>query len=162
MTETPETDTTDSETTTEPTEAELEAYWEERDKHQPDTMLGILVQLVERGTFTSVGVTLTVGGSLVSGDLVSRRPWLAAQMEVAPGFMADMMRAFAERWEEAAGSIAAEDEDDPLPSYFEHLHLSDARWYLGGGEAVPSDGAHVRVCLANVQAWSFGRFNRSN
>lgn len=128
--------------------------WEGR---QTDWLLQWFVQFVNK-TPLEVGITLSIGGGLVSGILISHQQYfeeLAADFskpfEAFEGPEADHVK------ELVLGFISpptAPGEREPAMQY---LHLRDARLYsAGGGEAIPSKGALWRGKIAAVDGFSMG------
>ena len=129
-----------------------------------DLMLASFVNLANRGTIGELGLSLLVGGSWVTGQLIGARAWfegLARSLDeagAAEGF-ADVIRMVgaqvypSESEREAAGEVGEED-DTVLPSF---LHVRDAHVIGENGRAVPTQGGYVRVRLEEVAAWMLGR-----
>lgn len=135
-----------------PTEAELETYARERNSRQPDTMLAIFVDLANRNG-EGVGVTLTVGGSLISGTIVGRVQWIDGIME-RYGEQVSGFRAFREVWTE---QVERFDSDEPMAAYESIIHVKDARWWGGDPDSpLPTEGAFWRGRLDQIQGWSLG------
>lgn len=143
----------------------------ERRRHlAPDTTLAILVRAANRGSDFSFGITLHVGGALVTGELVGGTTFWAEQAEhvrrtgVGTGVeaMASMMDEVARYYEEELGSgeDGADDADasrNLTPEAF--IHLRNARTITSQGD-VPSEGTFWRGRLAAVDGYSLGTTNR--
>jgi hypothetical protein len=121
-----------------------------------DDLLAMWVDIVnaERDTAVELSITLFLGGSIVTGYLVSAHSYLTA--------VADEMRvlddpeisdAFRKLAEDATPS---EDADDPPAA--RHVHLRDARIFLQGGQMIPSNrGVAFRARIEAVDGWIHGR-----
>jgi len=131
----------------------LKQEWEGR---QTDWLLQWFVQFVNK-TPLEVGITLSIGGGLVSGILISHQQYFE---ELA----ADFSKPFeAFDGPEAAhvkslllGFVspeAAPGEKEPARQF---LHLRDARLYSAGGEAIPTKGALWRGKISAVDGFSMG------
>lgn len=132
------------------------------DEPYRDLMLASFVNLANQASLGELGISLLVGGTWVTGQLVGARSWfegLARSLDAAgaaEGF-GDVIRMVgasvypSESEREAAG----EARDDPqLPSF---LHLRDAHVIGSDGRAVPSSGGFVRLRVDEVAAWMLGR-----
>ncbi|GEB13555.1 hypothetical protein GUY44_07080 [Pimelobacter simplex] len=127
-------------------------YLAERAAAQPDPVLGLLADSIMAGD-SSLQVTLTVGGSLVTGVLVSRTKWINDLMDHY-GEAVAYMDGFARAW----SKMDAEAEQNPAePAYAGFLHLVEARVVSPAGFLPNGDpGAFWRGRLSEVQGWSLG------
>lgn len=127
-----------------------------------DLMLASFANLANQGTIGELGVSLLIGGTWLTGQLVGARAWfegLARSLDEAgtAGPFGDVIRMVgaqvypSESEREAAGDQELE---SPLPSY---LHLRDAHVLAPAGSAVPTRGGFVRVRVDEVAAWMLGR-----
>lgn len=124
---------------------------------QPDILLGMFTDLAEESGL-ELGVTLTVGGSVVTGLLVGRREWLrrlvAYHDELLP-----VVGSIQETWDREAAEETPRDERGPdyLPPYESKIHLVDAR-YVTSGQNLPTGEQSLfwRGQLSEVDGWSFG------
>lgn len=139
-----------------------------------DVLLAVLVQSFNASTDpeTSASITLTVGGLVVSGDLVPAWVWfrevralLSAGSGTAAGGMADVFGMFADDAlgesliREATGGIEEAEETtaaaaDTLPST---IHLARAQ-LLGAHHHQELAGGLWRGRLSHISGWTFGRF----
>lgn len=126
-------------------------------------MLASFVNLANQASIGELGLSLVVGGTWLTGQLIGARAWfegLARSLEqagAAEGF-SDVIRTVgasvypSESELEAAGMPLS---DEPaLPSF---LHLRDAMVITAEGRSVPSTGGFVRVRVDEVAAWMLGR-----
>jgi hypothetical protein len=127
-----------------------------------DGLLEMWVELAER-TGTEIAVTLMVGGSLVSGRIISGPNYLRR-------FADDLRTAFesgghpeaGERIQQSVGDMAGEleteareeKEEDAPPR--RHIHLDDANVFLAR-DALPIHVPYWRGKLEAVDAWVFGK-----
>lgn len=141
-----------------------------------DLLLAVLVQASNSSADpeTSVSITLTVGGLVVSGDLVPAWVWLREVRELLGGAsgtgvdgMAKVFGMFADDalgdvlirdatgdLEEVAGPAPDADADGRLPT---SIHLARAR-VLGAHHSQELAGGLWRGRLSHVSGWTFGRF----
>ncbi len=123
-------------------------------------MLAGFANIANQGQLPQLSLTLLVGGSWLTGELVGARRWfegLATWLDAAGNddfgelfriLGAETYPSDSER--DAAGTAAPPDQ---LP-YF--LHLRNAR-LLAAATPLPSQGGWVRVRVDEVQAWLIGR-----
>jgi len=120
-----------------------------------DWFLQTLVNFVNLGDF-NFGITLNVGGFLVSGQLIGGK-------EYFEGFASDFASAITDS--EAAEDVRAtfakngdiyssEEGDAPPPSY---IHIKDARFFNTNGDPIPSNrGVWWRGRISQVDGFSLG------
>lgn len=117
----------------------------------PDVLLQQLVHAVnEAEPAARIGVTLVVGGEVVSGQLCSYAEYLAEQTRLLAGLATDDIPFI----EQARGIFADTDSTGGWPGQPFHLHLLDAS--TGGVSLAPWRGR-----LIDVAGWSFGTPNFS-
>jgi len=123
-----------------------------------DIMLHTFVRAAFEGQL-SMGITLNVPGTVVSGVLIGRNEWLelfeawlaeAGDTTMGPALSEGVVR-ISQEAEEARGY--------PL---FGYIHLKDAR-FLVGENLMPNRGRGLlwRGKLSEVSAWSLGQFGSS-
>jgi hypothetical protein len=127
----------------------------ENDGRERDFVLQLLAAATQQSTVAEIGLTITVGGTVVTGTLVGRDAWFQA------------LEAWLESQAEGAGSIAgafsqAFQEDPPVddPAMFGYLHLKDARFFVGSRMA-PEEGTFWRGRISEVSGFSFGTLSTS-
>lgn len=119
-----------------------------------DWFLQILVNIVNSGEL-SFGITLNVGGFLVTGQLVGGKAYFegfGAEFAGSLGdsaAVAEVKAAFANR-----GEVYSAPYDANLLTY---IHLKDARFYNTDGAPIPSNrGVWWRGRIAAVDGFSLG------
>ena len=131
--------------------------WEGR---QSDWVLQWAVRFVE-STSLGIGVTLTVGGGVISGTMVSSKLYFESLSE-------DMSKSFSVFGNEAAETIKtlmlsfdnAEDHQDGAPAE-QYIHLKDARMFTTPNGALTSNGALWRGKISAVHGFTFGETKAS-
>ncbi len=126
-----------------------------------DLMLASFVNLANEATIGELGISLVVGGTWLTGQLIGARAWfegLAHSLdEAGTGDFGDVIRMLgaqvypSESEREAAGEL----EEEPLLPGF--LHLREAQLVGSDGRTVPTRGGYVRVRLEEVAGWMLGR-----
>ena len=126
----------------------------------PDVLVQLLVQTANAGGLKA-GVTLWVGGLIVSGELVGMADYIegvARELEnTGDGgkTLADVYRKLGESW-----LSNLKDDDAPPPQL---IHLSNAKTYAPGGTAIPtSRGVWWRGRLNSVDGWCFGELSQES
>jgi hypothetical protein len=153
---------------------------DERDDSQnregrEDWFLQTLVRWVEDGR--QLSITLSVGGMLISGTLISYSEYLKLfgdQMRgmTVPELQDLLTRTFAdlaekaehlmcerEREEEIMQSLGEEPEDEFVLAY---VHLKDTKFFLAAGAGIPTQGGTLwRGKIASVDGFSLGSLTAS-
>ncbi|WP_019876898.1 hypothetical protein [Sporichthya polymorpha] len=135
-----------------------------------DLLLAVLVQASNSSADpeTSVSITLTVGGLVVSGDLVPAWVWLRevrGLLVEGSGTGADgMANVFGMLADDALGDAlirdatgSLEDEEAPAQALPTTIHLARAV-VLGAHHHQELAGGLWRGRLSHVTGWTFGRF----
>lgn len=123
-----------------------------------DQVLQFLVAAINQSDASAgIDLTLTVGGTLVTGTLVSVPEWMrrlsATCARSTPESGLDVV--FSEIADDAEAARAANPDD--LDSV-RHIHLADCVHYVGGETRLPTDGRALwRGRLSQVDGWTFGR-----
>jgi hypothetical protein len=103
-----------------------------------------------------IGVTLFVGGAIVTGTLTSVHGYFTALAEEldadASTEMAEMFRALAR---DAAPTREADEDDDELPEP-QYIHLRDSKVLTDAGFIPHNRGVSFRARLACVDGWLMG------
>lgn len=129
----------------------------EWDGRQTDWLLQWLVQFVNR-TSLDIGVTLTVGGSFVHGDLISHDSYFEL---MAKGFSAAFAKfdgVDVDQLEETVKGMNIRpeiQEGEELPPC-QYLHLKNVR-VSAGSESISFSGALWRGKISAVEGFSLGR-----
>jgi hypothetical protein len=130
-----------------------------------DWFLQLLVDAANRSG-VSLGITLSVGGILVSGFLEGGTEYfngIAAEMETTSVSETDAAASFARAARSMGGRIYAgkpvadseSEEDEFVPPHF--LHLRDARFFSPGGWPLPyNQGVWWRGRIETVSGFSLG------
>jgi len=131
------------------------------DRDAGDPNLSVLVRIANTGAMT-MGVTLLVGGAVVSGLLVGSIEYfesLASRLEEEGGeggqALADVYRTQAGEFREQMPSDFDEAFGAPYVATF--IHLKNAHVFSPSGAYIPKNqGTHWRGRLDSVDAWSIG------
>ena len=118
-----------------------------------DEVLRVLARLAQESG-VEMGITVAVGGGVVSGVLIAREKWLDKYV-LAYSEAGDDGQAVARRLREA---FQQEDltESEATPFTYHYLHLQDAQ-LVHGSTGLPADrGGFWRVRLDAVTGWSPG------
>lgn len=120
-----------------------------------DWLLRMFVNLANTGA--EIGITVTVGGAMISGQLSSGKRYfndLADGME--KGLRAagvDDVGAIPASLKEAAERLYPSDYDGSGTAY---IHIREARYFLPGQPAIPQNGMWWRGKLSAIDAFSMG------
>ena len=143
--------------TQEPTHSEIPLH------QNSDWFLQSLVSIANSGPL-EFGITLQVGGFLVSGSLVNGATYFEG---FAAQFASTFPKEFAKDMQDAIGSHGAvykkprEEEDSPLlqPTF---IHLKGARFFNNSGKPIPIDkeGVWWRGRLSEVSGFVFGSLSQ--
>jgi hypothetical protein len=124
-----------------------------------DRVLSVLVNAVNRGETSNLGISLLVGGSWLTGSMIGGRMWFdqLAQMvdtqtagEGGQLFRSIGETAYPSESERLAAGMA------PLAADPGFLHLRDGRLLTGTAVRVPEPGGLVRLKLASIDGWLIG------
>lgn len=141
-------------------EAEVEPSLVEDVHASPDHVLVTLVRLVNNLPSAEIGLTLYVGGSIVSGLLVSGHSYFKLLSALVAGDGTDPSRtAFASIFQRA-GEVypeSSEEDDEPKFSRTGFIHLRAASVHtVGSTDTIDQDLWRGR--LSRVDGWSMGNF----
>ncbi|MBY5942354.1 hypothetical protein KUW00_15850 [Halomonas sp. DP5N14-9] len=125
-----------------------------------DFLLSMLVGMAESGA--SVGITISVNGTLVTGNLISQKKYvdelvsnLRAPLEsVFPEHSNSMLESFSRIGNMSNGSSGTEGESGE----YEYIHLGEAQHFVGNS-AIPSDGVLWRGKLTAIDGFILGRIS---
>jgi len=141
------------------TEAKKEGQQKEIDHHSPDFLLQHLVSIAN-STGLSMGVTLTVGGEVISGQLVGGKEYFELLKEAfltSTSNVKGVGEAFGEMLDQYSQIYSAPPEDGAQPSF---IHLKQARVFSPGQTPMPSNGGLLwRGRISNVAGFSIGSFS---
>jgi hypothetical protein len=139
-----------------------EATLEHLHQEDGDWFLQSLVETIN-GSEAELGITVQVGGLLVSGQLISGHRWFEAFAEQIASGVADAegredVRAAYASYADVYRGEHSDLDETPLPQY---IHLRDARYFGSDGAAVPSSqGVLWRGRIACVAGFHLGRFEQ--
>ena len=145
-----------------------------------DDVLAIIVGAVDATTDdpaqeptvegVAIGMTLTVGGSVISGLLIPNWRWFDetdTRMTVAGvpvlgevfGMQASILREAREESKAARAEGQGGGAEDAAPRFRPaYIHLREARVYTGQ-QSVSTNGMHWRGRLSEVSGWCFGNMS---
>ena len=123
-----------------------------------------LENVIPRGV--EFDVTLTVGGSIISGVLISGKTYfeeLAVMMEENSNGAGDLSKTLADLWRPNGAVYAFEKPDDApedwSPPSIGYIHLRNARYFLSGQPIPSAPGMLWRGKLSSVDGFSIGSFS---
>lgn len=126
-----------------------------------DWFLQDLVKIVNSGGF-SFGITLNVGGLLVSGQLVGGKEYFEGFGSDFAGVFSDsetakvVQESFAKR-----GEIYSSDKETLFP--LTYIHVKEARFFNNSGKPIPGNrGVWWRGKLSQVNGFSLGSLSAEN
>lgn len=129
---------------------------------QIDNTLRMLVSIVNAVPGVSIGITLHLGGSVVSGQLVANTTYfhgVSAEMRSAGGEGQAIANSIADSFESLAGEAEKRRNDEDPARQPAFIHLKDAR-FLGGNDLVPNNrGVWWRGRLTEVGGFSIGQLS---
>ena len=125
-----------------------------------DWFLQRLVHIVNSGNI-SFGITLNVGGFLVSGTLTGGKEYFEGVASDFAGTVSDTEEAEKIRALFAKpGELYSSKENQPSPSY---VHIKDARFFNTNGNPIPGNrGVWWRGRLSEVDGFSLGSLSSEN
>ena len=126
----------------------------------PDWLLGLFVHAANASEM-SMGVTLTVGGTLVSGSLIGlseyERLFVETVQAASPDFAEGMKQVFAEGMKQREAQLAALEAAGQQPPDARFIHLRNAHVIMGE-EWTPASLWRAR--LDSVDGWSIGSIGK--
>ncbi len=139
---------------------ELEDFRKEEAKPEvpADGLLRTLVKVADESAL-SVGVTLSVGGILISGLLIGHKEFmeLFAKHWINSTEDEEAQQSWREAW---LPSAEPSEEEMPERTFRSHgyVHLKEARCFHSGGEPMPSYGETTEWLgrLAAIDGWNLG------
>ncbi|MDD1966963.1 gas vesicle protein [Pseudomonas putida] len=132
----------------------------EWDGRQTDWLLQWLVGFLN-DTNLRIGITLTIGGSVITGTLIPHKAYFE---RLADDFSAPFTSQNAETAEALRTRILAfeaPDEADTPSSPAQYLHLQNARVHHGGNQLFPDTGTYWRGKIAAVEGFVLGELSMS-
>jgi hypothetical protein len=133
-----------------------------------DPVLAALVAVVNHSA-GEMTMTFLVGGTWISGMLVSPRVWTTEVAEVIrrvtgadQNYFSVMMDVVGREWFPSDSEREARGDDEPDDPYVvAHAHLRGGR-SVTSDDQVPTGGTYLRVRLEHVEAWSVGSFGHDD
>jgi hypothetical protein len=118
-----------------------------------DWFLEMLVEMVN-GKDSCVGITLSVGGSIISGKLISGHKYFeefaADFCKQIPNCTAESLTGFAS----LGDSYKSENTGESMP--LRYIHLKDAKIFQSGETTIPSSGILWRGKLDSIDGFFLG------
>lgn len=109
-----------------------------------------------------MGITLTIGGACVSGQLISGRKYfeeLGATMRAASTKAGDAAETLGNAWEqfkEIYEQSATGEDEGVLPAGY--IHIKDARFFAPGHPPLPNGGSFLwRGKISSVDGFAIGQ-----
>lgn len=128
-----------------------------------DWLLRRFVRLINSTAAGEMGVTLLIGGSLISGHLISGRAYVEALAEqfverlVDPS-VGESMGEFVRM----AGSVYLESQEGSVPDPV-FIHLRDAKLFHPSGHSIPTnEGVLWRGRISHIDGFFFGQMSSSS
>lgn len=124
--------------------------------YDADLLLGMLVAVINSHADNSAGITLSLGGSLVSGLAINAKTWMDRQEEVLREFSQPIAAIF-DGWAQALADQAPDGDGSTIEEAIEQVadahfvHLTDATIVTGPHQR---DLGLMRVRLDRVDSWS--------
>ena len=129
----------------------------EWDGRQVDWLLQWLCGFVN-GTNLNIGITLTVGGNMITGTLIPHQAYFERlAKDLSTPFAAASPEAQKTMHERILGFNPPEDPETKLP--VQYIHLDNARVHSGGHQILPDKGTLWRGKLAAVEGFILGELN---
>ena len=127
---------------------------------EEDWLLQEVVRLINHVEGMSIGITLSVSGGIVTGDLISLKEFFHEYAKLwRQGFqnIPELAETFEKQWREHGDKTSRElkERNEVLFSY---IHLKNARYFFGV-TAVPNPGGMLwRGRISEVSGFSLGSF----
>lgn len=121
----------------------------------PDLQLQLLVRLIAQDAQAALPVTLTAGGLVLHGDLISHEAWTtewARSLHGMEGSGAQLLARFPQQVDEVVEDRQGKAVPQRLPQW---IHLREATAVTGGGGSVVMPLWRGR--LTDVTGWSLGK-----
>lgn len=118
-----------------------------------DLMLTVLVDFVESNETHVLGISLNVGGQVITGDLVGRAAWFKSMLELSEGN--EGAQKLIGTLEEAWNANDPDDDDDVALNF---LHVRNGQVVSGAG--LIGQGGHWRCKIGDVSGWCMGAMSQ--
>lgn len=123
-----------------------------------DWLAAYVIYLAEQHE-TEFGVTLTIGGSIVSGTVISGRKFIDGSVERMTSGHEVKEGTIASEFQSFRNLYMYPDEIDLANFKPRYIHLRDARYFSGPNHPIPAEGMLWRGKLSSVDGFSLGLFN---
>ncbi|OQO90713.1 gas vesicle accessory protein GvpU [Saccharomonospora piscinae] len=124
-----------------------------------DFLLQAFVDAANQMEDFAMGVTLSVSGGIISGDLVTATRWMdevATLVEMegseAAYHVGNVYREQAGLYKKRASQNRGE-----VHGEVTYIHLRNSQWLMREGHLGPEPGVHWRGLLTEVSGWALGR-----
>ncbi|WP_019813647.1 hypothetical protein [Saccharomonospora saliphila] len=126
---------------------------------RPDFLLQAFVDAANQMDDFAMGVTLSVSGGLITGDLVTARRWMEEVATLVELEGSEAAYHVANVYREQAGiyKMRAAQNRGEVHGEVTYVHLRDSQWVQPSGHLGPEPGVHWRGLLTEVAGWSLGR-----
>jgi hypothetical protein len=128
----------------------------------PDLLLTLLVQMVDKKPPFDIGITLFVQGSIVTGLLIGEDVYFEGLSNDMPdSFTEDFQKLFTliQSWD--TNSPGNQEEQNQLRN-IEFIHLKNAKFFLGNSLVPNNKGTYWRGRLSRVDGFSLGQLSSNN
>lgn len=117
-----------------------------------DYLLQDLVLLAEQGV--EIGITLQLGGTMVSGIVASGKRYFEAITENMVSASPAEFKSIFETYFDDYGALYEKPIEDRKPATF--IHLRDVRYWVAGGHVAPAAGIWWRGRIDQIGGFHFG------
>lgn len=126
---------------------------------RPDFLLQAFVDAANQMEDFAMGVTLSVAGGTITGDLVTATRWMEEVATLVEMEGSEAAYHVANVYREQAGLYKrrAAQHRGEVHGEVTYVHLRDSQWVMPSGYLGPEPGVHWRGLLTEVAGWSLGR-----
>ncbi len=124
-----------------------------------DLVLAALVKAVNRGETSTLGISLVVGGSWLTGSMIGGRMWFDQLAQLVDNETSSDAGQLFRRIGRAAYPSESEglaEGRPPLDTDPGFVHLRGARLLTGAAVRVPDPGGLIRIKLSSIDGWLVG------
>jgi hypothetical protein len=116
-----------------------------------DWFLGMLVNMIN-GNDNCIGITLSVGGSIISGQLISGHKYFEEFAAVFCKNYTDYNAEMVSKFSSFGDVYKSDDKSMPV----NYIHLKDAKVFQSGGTTIPSSSVLWRGKLDSIDGFFLG------